>query len=163
MATAPNVVYVEPASADDGGFPMEIGLVLHNGAVYCLVTRPGREGFAVDPAAERTTGLTREIRQRRGRAAAEVAAELNRALGTDTVHYDARSDAPGLLHRVFNIAGMAPSFAMEPLQVLLEAERTATWERAADTALDEQRQIRNRASDKALVLQQTCLRTINDH
>ncbi len=138
---------------------MEIGLVMHNGAAYCLVAQPEAAGFPPQPGAEQATGLTAEVRGRRALPIPQLALELNRALGGDTVHFDARGPAAALLQRLFDAAALTPSFTMEPLQALLAADQCRDWERAAVTALEEQRHIRNRASDKALVLQQTLVRS----
>ncbi|MDZ7750342.1 MAG: hypothetical protein U5S82_01490 [Gammaproteobacteria bacterium] len=155
----PNVIHAESSDTSEDGFPLEIGLVLHNGAAYCLVARPEAAGFPVASGAEQATGLTPEVRDRRALAAPQLALELNRALGDDTVHFDDRGPGAALLRRLFDAAGVAPSFRMEPLQALLTTDQRRDWERATLTALEEQRHIRNRASDKALVLQQTLVRS----
>lgn len=156
---APNVIHIESSATGDDGFPMEIGLVMHNGAAYCLVARPEAAGFPPAPAAEQATGLTAEVREARALAIPELALELNRALGGDTVHFDARGPGAALLLRLFDAAGMDPSFTLEPLQALLTVDQCRDWERATVTALQEQRHIRNRASDKATVLQQSLVRS----
>lgn len=157
---APNVIHVEPVAVNDG-FPLEIGLVLHNGAAYCLVTQPEAHGRPVAPEQEQATGLTAEVRSCRGLPVREVAAELNRALKGDIVYLDGDGPGEALLGRLFEAADTAPSFSVATLQSLLGTEHPHNWQRAWTLALEEQRHIRNRASDRALLLQRTCLLSLD--
>ncbi len=71
-----------------GSYPIETGLVLGDGRTFCRLIRPLPQWEHWDPAAERMHGIRRELLHRRGIPPEDMAEELNRRLGRQSVYSD---------------------------------------------------------------------------
>jgi hypothetical protein len=152
-ASLPCVLDIEASGFGRGSYPIEIGFVLPDGTAYCTLVVPDEGWTHWDDDAERMHGISRSLLRRHGRSAAEVAHELNQRLAGRTVYCDNWAHDYAWLARLFESAGLTPTFKLRHLRELMS--ETAA-ERFADTRETVARNLqlrRHRASSDARVLQ----------
>ena len=154
----PPILDVEASGFGAGSYPIEVGYVLGDGTAYCTLIQPAASWTHWDPAAEAVHGIAREILQHRGRAAPEVARELNARLRGQTVYSDAWGNDLVWLGKLFDEAGLVPIFRLDSLRSLLTDKEAAAWHAAKDAVLAETPSGRHRASRDADVLRRALLR-----
>jgi len=88
----------------------------------------------------------------------EVARELNARLRKQTVYSDAWGNDLAWLGRLFEEAGLVPSFRLDSLRSLLTDREAAVWHATKDALLAETPTGRHRASRDADVLRRALLR-----
>jgi hypothetical protein len=164
-APAATVAFVPPAmlsmAASGTGpdsFPVEVGFVLPDGASHCTLIRPAPHWTHWDPQAERVHRIAHAATMAHGRDVAHVASQLNTSLGGRTVYCGGAADELAWLQRLFDAAGTAPSFKLEPLRALLSAREAAFWHVLQQQVTTEMRLQRHRASADAKILQHTLMR-----
>jgi hypothetical protein len=155
---APVILDVEASGFGPGSYPIEIGYVLGDGTAYCTLISPATGWTHWDLEAEAVHGISRQTLQRRGRAVPEVARELNIRLREQTVYSDAWGNDLAWLGRLFEEAGLVPSFRLDSLRSLLTDREAAAWHAAKDAVLAETPAGRHRASRDADVLRRALLR-----
>ncbi len=154
----PPILDVEASGFGAGSYPIEVGYVLGDGTAYCTLIKPAASWTHWDPEAEAVHGIPREVLQHRGRAAPEVATELNTRLRGQTVYSDAWGNDLVWLGKLFDEAGLVPSFRLDTLRGLLTDREAAAWHAAKDAVLAETPSGRHRASRDADVLRRALLR-----
>jgi hypothetical protein len=154
----PCVIDIEASGFGQGSYPVEIGFVLPDGSARCTLIRPPEGWTHWDGSAERLHGLTRELLQRHGRPAAEVAALLNEALAGCSVYCDNWAHDFTWLARLYDIAECSPAFRLRHLRELLDEAQAARWDAACAEARAELKGERHRASHDARILQQAWAR-----
>ena len=111
---------VEASGFGAASYPIEVGFVRDDGVSGCTLVRPLPEWTHWDESAARVHGIGRDALRRHGRAPAQVAAMLNRALAGRTVYCDGWAHDYPWLARLFDAAGCAPAFRLESAAVLVD-------------------------------------------
>ncbi|MGE3772197.1 MAG: hypothetical protein AB7I32_04690 [Gammaproteobacteria bacterium] len=157
--SAPIVIDVEASGFGRGSYPIEIGVALADGRTACFLVQPEADWTHWDPAAARLHGISRELLERKGRPAVEVAATLNELLGDAIVYSDAWGMDSSWIALLFDRAGLRQRFRLEALAGLLDETQCAVWADARRAVCADMQLTRHRASADALVIQRTLLRT----
>lgn len=148
------VIDIEASGFGRDSYPIEIGFITAQGTAACTLVRPEPGWTHWDAAAEAMHGITRDTTLRHGRSAADVARWLNTELAGQVVYCDGWAHDYAWLGALYEAAGLQPSFRLEHIMRLLNADqaarlgpvRQAAWQRAPGT--------RHRASSDARLLQQ---------
>jgi hypothetical protein len=98
-------------------------------------------------------GISRALLERRGRSAAEVAADLNARLAGQDVYCDNWAHDYAWLARLFDSAAAQPAFQLRHLRELLDDDAAARFDDARDTVARCLQLQRHRASSDARLLQ----------
>jgi hypothetical protein len=149
----PAVLDVEASGFGRGSYPIEIGFVASDGASFCSLIRPLPDWQHWDADAEALHGIDRATLLAHGRPAAWVAAELNRRLHGQTVYCDGWGRDYPWLARLFDSAGLQPSFQLQDLRCLLSEDQALCWHEVCEQVRAELEIGRHRASSDARVLQ----------
>jgi DNA polymerase III epsilon subunit-like protein len=153
-ALLPCVIDVEASGFGRGSYPIEIGFVRPDGTSYCSLIKPQQDWTHWDGQAEHLHGITREMLDRHGRSAAEVAARLNQDLAGLEVYCDGWAHDYTWIAILFEAAGLAQRFRLRHLHELLGRAGPEHWNDACDRTRQSLNLTRHRASGDALVLQQ---------
>src|SRR5262252_1322213 len=111
----PNILDIEASGFGATSHPIEIGVTLTDGSKYCSLIAPRPEWTHWDEGAEKVHGVTRDVLQRHGRPAAEVAGRLNELLRSQTVYSDGWVVDKTWLDRLYYAAGMRCEFSLSAL------------------------------------------------
>jgi hypothetical protein len=149
----PCVLDIEASGFGGGSYPIEVGFVMPDGTAYCSLIRPDATWTHWDCAAERLHGISRALLQRRGRDAAEVAADLNARLAGHDVYCDNWAHDYAWLARLFDSAALRPAFHLRHLRELLSEDAAARFDDARDAVARTLQLQRHRASSDARLLQ----------
>ena len=160
--TTPIMIDIEASGFGEGSYPIEVGLVLPDGATHCFLVLPYAEWTQWDEAAERLHGLKRETVIRFGMDGGYVARQLNKHLQGQTVYTDTWESDHAWLALLFERAGIEPQFTAEPLSGIMTEAQKRQWEKTLDRVIAESGLKRHRASADARIVQTTWLRTQTD-
>lgn len=149
----PAILDIEASGFGRGSYPIEVGFVSAQGALFCGLIQPEPDWQHWDPAAESLHGISRELLRRHGRPAAWMAAQLNARLAGQTVYCDGWGQDYPWLARLFDAAGARASFRLDDLRRLLDEAEAQRWRGVVDVVRQRQRLTRHRASSDARVLQ----------
>jgi hypothetical protein len=147
------VVDIEASGFGRQSYPIEIGWALADGRTGCLLVRPPPHWTHWDPAAEKVHGISRDTLARHGREPVEVALHLNAELGSQVVYSDAWGHDYAWLSRLFDEAGMAPTFKLDAAASLFGETLLGQLDHAHKAAFAELAVTRHRASNDARALQ----------
>jgi len=154
----PAILDVEASGFGRGSYPIEVGFVEPEGAVFCSLIQPEPDWQHWDLAAERVHGISRDILRQHGKAPAWVAAQINTRLAGQTVYCDAWAHDYPWLARLFDSVDMVPAFHLQDLRCLLSDAEAAHWHLLREQVREELQLVRHRASSDARVLQTAWLR-----
>jgi len=149
----PAILDIEASGFGRGSYPIEVGFITAEGALFCGLVRPEPDWRHWDEAAEALHGISRELLQRHGRPAPWMAAQLNERLAGQTVYCDGWGQDYPWLARLFDAAGQQPSFRLDDLRRLLSEAEALRWRGVTESVRQRQRLTRHRASSDARVLQ----------
>jgi hypothetical protein len=155
---APAVLDIEASGFGRDSYPVEVGFVLPDGRSYCSLIRPEPTWTHWDASAERVHRIPRATLLQHGRAATEVANQLNLQLGGQTVYCDGWAHDYSWLGALFEAAGLSPAFRLDNLRALLTDREASVWGVLKSQVAAEMRLQRHRASSDAKILQQTMVR-----
>ena len=158
MPTLPAVIDVEASGFGKGSYPIEVGFVLPDGAMYCSLILPPAHWQHWDPKAQAVHHITRDALLAHGRPAPEVAQTLNHRLHGRTLYSDGWANDYSWLGLLFEEASMAPTFKLDNLRSLLDERQADAWHACKETVVAELQLPRHRASTDARVLQLTFAR-----
>ncbi|MFY7904828.1 MAG: hypothetical protein ACOVO0_01715 [Burkholderiaceae bacterium] len=156
----PCIIDVEASGFGAGSYPIEVGAALSDGGAYCSLIHPEPDWRHWAPSAESVHGITRDTLAAHGKAAAVVAADLNRHLSGTTVYTDAWYHDYQWLARLFDAANLPQQFQLQDLRQLLSPAAMARWDDTKAQVMQEMNLTRHRASNDAKVLQHTLLRVM---
>ncbi len=155
----PLIIDVEASGFGAGSYPIEIGLALEPEHRYCSLIRPAEHWTHWCEEAEGYHHISRELLFAHGREPETVAADINRLLAGLTVYSDGWVvDKPWVI-RLFEQARMSMEFRLSALEMILSEAQMAIWHRTREQVIGELNIRRHRASNDALIIQQTWLRT----
>lgn len=149
----PCVLDIEASGFGRSSYPIEVGYVLPDGRVACMLVRPAAGWTHWDASAEQLHGITRSVLASHGRDAREVALALNRDLEGQTVYCDGWAHDYTWLAALFEEAGFSPRFRLESVGALLDEDHLARLDAARRDAVLELGLTRHRASNDARALQ----------
>lgn len=149
----PTVLDIEASGFGRGSYPIEVGFIGRDGALFCGLIRPEPDWQHWDASAEALHGITRELLARHGRPAAWMAAELNHRLAGQVVYCDGWGQDYPWLARLYDAAELTPSFRLDDLRGLLTEAEALRWHGVSEMVRRRQRLTRHRASSDARVLQ----------
>ncbi len=156
----PAIIDVEASGFGVGSYPIEVGVVLPGGGLYCSLVCPEEEWQHWDENAERLHHLKRELLLKHGKRVGEVAAQLNDMLEGQTVYSDAWGNDMSWLSLLFHHADINQHFTIDSLHSLLSIEQQQMWDRTRQQVMDEFALTRHRASSDARILQMTYIQTL---
>lgn len=149
----PAILDIEASGFGRGSYPIEVGFVTSAGALFCGLIRPEPEWLHWDDSAEALHGISRALLGRHGRPARWMAEQINARLGGQTVYCDGWGQDYPWLARLYDAAGLQPSFRLDDLRRLLNEQEAQRWRGVTDAVRQRQRLTRHRASSDARVLQ----------
>lgn len=149
----PAILDIEASGFGRGSYPIEVGFITTEGALFCGLIRPEPDWLHWDERAEALHGISRELLQRHGRPVPWMAAQLNERLAGQTVYCDGWGQDYPWLARLFDAAGRQPSFRLDDLRRLLDEGEALRWRGVTEAVRQRQRLTRHRASSDARVLQ----------
>lgn len=151
----PIIIDIEASGLGRGSYPIEVGVALPGGETECMIIRPAAEWQHWDVEAEALHGISRDTLMRHGRDPEEVARQLNHWLAEQVVYSDAWGNDSCWLALLYECVGLSCHFQLESLRTLLTEEQAACWHKVKEQVVAESPWQRHRASNDALVLQQT--------
>ncbi len=155
----PWIIDVEASGFGPDSYPIEIGLALASGRRYCSLIRPPSDWVHWTTEAESYHHLCRDTLFDHGQPVEMVVGHLNRLLGERTVYSDGWVvDKPWVI-KLFHRAGVRMSFRLSPLEMILSEAQMEIWHQVKEDIVAELKIDRHRASNDALIIQQTYLTT----
>lgn len=155
----PNVIDFEASGFGKGSYPIEVGFVTSTNLTWCSLIKPEADWQHWNQEAEVLHQITRDILFKHGRAASYVAEQLNSHLENTIVYTDAWLHDYTWMARLFDAAGIWPSFKLEDFRKILTPTQERHWDATKLLVLKDLNLTRHRASNDARVLQLTWMRT----
>ena len=155
----PFIIDVEASGFGRSSYPIEVGVALAENERYCCLITPCSDWIHWDEKAQAVHHISRRLLLNSGKQVHEVAMELNRLLGNATVYSDGWVVDKPWLTRLFSRAGMAPTFRISPLEMILTEAQMAIWHSVKEIVICESSFTRHRASTDAFIVQETWVRT----
>ena len=149
----PTIIDIEASGFGRGSYPVEVGFVAADGALFCGLVRPEPDWLHWDAAAEALHGISRELLQQHGKPARWIAEQLNTRLRGQTVFCDGWGHDYTWLARLYDAVDMRPSFKLDDLRKLLSEDEAERWKGVTEAVRARQQLTRHRASSDARVLQ----------
>jgi len=159
-ATLPAIIDLEASGFGKGSYPIEVGFVLPEGAMYCTLILPPPHWRHWDDKAQAVHQITREVLQTHGKPALDVARALNAQLRGRTIYSDGWVNDYTWLSLLFDEAELTPAFRLDNLRSLLDEQQANAWHACKDAVMAELQLPRHRASTDARVLQLTFQRLV---
>ncbi|AWB69022.1 hypothetical protein C2869_13890 [Saccharobesus litoralis] len=153
---------IEASGLGSSSYPIEIGLVLPNNDKYCSLIHPCQDWHHWDQQAERTHGISRELLTKQGRHPRDIALELNSLLDNLTLYSDGWVVDSTWLKQLYYAAGITPSFRLSPIETILSEKQMNSWHKTKQLVTSELNLKRHRASNDAIIIQETFARTRNN-
>jgi hypothetical protein len=157
----PAIIDLEASGFGKGSYPIEVGFVLPEGAMYCTLIQPAPHWRHWDDKAEAVHHITREVLQSHGKPATDVARALNAQLRGRTIYSDGWAHDYTWLGLLFDEAELSPTFRLENLRSLLSEPQANAWHDCKEAVIAELQLPRHRASTDARVLQLTYQRLLD--
>ncbi|MEO6274322.1 MAG: hypothetical protein ABIP34_14090 [Rhodoferax sp.] len=154
----PAVLDIEASGFGRQSYPIEVGCILPDGKTFCSLIRPEPDWVHWDPEAEKLHRISRELTEKVGRSALDVAHLLNTHLRGQTVYSDGWANDFTWIGALFEAVGLSPYFKLENLRSLLSEDEAARWHDVKQQVAGELGLQRHRASSDARVLQGTLQR-----
>jgi hypothetical protein len=155
----PIVIDVEASGFGRGSYPIEVGVALASKQTHCILVRPAQDWQHWDDGAEALHGITRDALSQYGHEPERVAAQLNEWLTGETVYSDAWGNDSSWISLLFDAVGISQQFKLESLRTLLSEQQVENWHEAKDRIYQKYSFERHRASNDALILQETFCQT----
>ena len=157
----PAIIDLEASGFGKGSYPIEVGFVLPEGAMYCTLIQPPPHWRHWDDKAQAVHHISRDVLQTHGKPAPEVAQALNTYLRGRTIYSDGWANDYTWLSLLFDEAELTPAFKLDNLRSLLDEQQANAWHACKETVMAELHLPRHRASADARVLQLTYQRLMD--
>jgi hypothetical protein len=159
MDRLPAIIDVEASGFGHESYPIEVGVVDATGHRFCTLITPATHWTFWDAQAEATHHIQREQLMEHGKTIVDVAKALNEQFEGQTLYSDGWVvDKPWLI-RLFEEAGIAMAFSISPLELILNESQMNNWHEIKDKVTLDLALERHRASNDALIIQETYRRT----
>lgn len=155
----PAIIDVEASGFGPDSYPIEVGVVLDNGEKYCTLVQPAPDWTHWDENAEMVHRVSRDILAEHGKPMRAVAEELNAIIGTRDVYTDGWVVDSTWIIKLFQAAGLASAFSVRALEMILTEAQMEIWHDTKERVLREMALKRHRASNDAVIIQQTYMAT----
>lgn len=149
----PTIIDIEASGFGRGSYPIEVGFVAEDGTLFCGLIRPEPDWLHWDEAAEALHGISRELLLHKGRPVRWMAEQINLRLRGQTVYCDGWGQDYPWLARLYDAAGLQPSFRLDDLRRLLSEAEAQRWRGVMEAVRQRLQLTRHRASSDARVLQ----------
>jgi hypothetical protein len=157
--TRPSIIDIEASGFGSDSYPIEVGVVLTSGERYCSLIIPVSEWTHWDAQAAKVHGISRAFLKKNGRPVTEVAQALNSFLADKIVYSDGWGVDLRWITKLFYTAGIYQQFKVSALENILSEAQMNVWHETKDQVLAEIKFKRHRATNDALVIQETYTRT----
>lgn len=155
----PYIIDIEASGFGPESYPIEVGIVLGAEKRFCSLIKPVSGWDFWSEEAEAQHGITRETVETHGKDVAVVAKTLNELLYGKTVYSDGWVVDSPWIKRLFAAAKVSMQFRISSLEILLSEEQISLWDDAKEKVQQTLSIERHRASNDALIIQQTYLLT----
>jgi hypothetical protein len=155
----PLIIDIEASGFGRGSYPIEVGVALEDGQSRCSIIRREIDWQHWDPKAQLLHGIHRETLDKHGRSATEVAVMFNNLLAEKVVYSDAWGNDSSWLGLLYETANLPQRFRLESLRTLLSDAQAEIWHETKERVIADLGFERHRASNDALILQQTFSQT----
>jgi len=157
----PFIMDIEASGFGAESYPIEVGLALEAPNRYCSLIHPANDWLHWDAGAEQIHGVPRTLLLAKGKSARIVASELNELLGAATVYSDGWVVDKPWLTTLFHAAGLAQAFTLSSIESILSEAQLAIWDATKAQVIQELHLPRHRASNDALIIQETYRRILD--
>jgi hypothetical protein len=158
--TTPFIIDIEASGFGCDSYPIEVGVALNNGQKFCSLILPPQEWTHWDNDAERIHQVTREMLSVYGKPVDTVADELNEMCAGTVLYSDGWVVDKPWLTTLFRQARRSMKFNVSPLEAILSDSQMGVWHETKDRLTDELKLTRHRASNDALIIQETFKQTL---
>lgn len=134
--------------------------MLADGDKYCSLIQPKEDWLHWSEEAQTYHQIPRQNLIDFGATPEEVAADLNRILYNQTIYSDGWVVDQTWIIKLFYYAGVPMQFRMSALEMILSEGQMAIWHVTKKQVEQELNIARHRASNDALIIQQTYVRTL---
>ena len=151
----PSVIDFEASGFGAESYPVEVGIITSTGERYCSMIRPHEKWRFWDNNAEAMHGISRELLEKKGRPIVEVCHELNAFANNSVLYSDAWvHDKPWLI-KLFEYGAVEVEFTLSPIESIVTEQQLEIWDEVKQQITHKLDFIRHRASNDALIIQQT--------
>lgn len=155
----PCIIDIEASGFGPDSYPIEVGVVMGDDARFCRLIKPAPDWTFWSPEAEEQHKISRKSIVNYGSDPRAVATQLNDFLRNKTVYSDGWVvDGPWLI-TLFDTAKISMQFRVSPLEMILSEGQMKVWHRVKETVQKKLSLDRHRATNDALVIQQTYILT----
>ena len=151
----PTILDFEASGFGCESYPIEVGLALGGGERFCTLIRPADDWVHWDQQAENVHHITRNDLNAYGIAIADVCARLNQLLRGQTVYCDGWVVDKPWLNRLYEAAQVEPTFSLSPIESIQSEAQQKAWAEVKAELLHAFAFDRHRASNDALLIQET--------
>jgi len=153
--TLPIIIDIEASGLGSGSYPIEVGFVLETGEPHCCLIRPMSDWQHWDASAQALHGISKDDLIEHGKSVNEVARWLNDHLVGKMVYSDAWGNDASWLAMLFDNSSLNQQFKIDSIRSILSEPQAQRWHAAKQRVVLESPFERHRASNDALILQQT--------
>jgi len=161
ISSNPTIIDVEASGFGPQSYPIEVGVVRHDGERYCRLIKPFDDWDFWEISAEKVHGITRLHLMQHGISGADMCFELNQFLGKHTAYSDGWVVDSPWLNTLYERAGIEMSFHISSLEMILNENQMNLWHGTQDKVIHQLQLKRHRASNDALIIKQTFNWTLN--
>ncbi len=155
--TLPYIIDIEASGFGPESYPIEVGVIIDEKNRFCTLIKPLPMWTFWSKEAECQHRIPRALLDSHGEDPRLVAQQLNDLLADKTVYSDGWVvDMPWLIE-LFDQAKLSMKFRVSPLEMILTEGQMNVWHQAKETVQKRLSLDRHRASNDALVIQQTYL------
>ena len=159
----PVIIDIEASGFGPSSYPIEVGVILEDRTKYCALIMPSNEWTYWDKGAEEVHHISQQSLFQNGQAILDVAKALNRLLKGKTIYSDGWVVDRPWLQALYAMAGMSMSFRFSALEMILTEQQLQCWDRTKAQVINDLKLERHRATNDALIVQETYSRTLGNH
>ena len=155
----PAIIDVEASGFGCDSYPIEVGLVMADGRRYSKLITPYEEWQHWSEQAQAIHHINRSDLYQYGHDGAEVCGELNEFIAGATLYSDAWVYDKPWLEKLFFRARIPMTFSVSPIESIMKEAQFDYWDETKKAVVTRFELQRHRASQDALLIQQTFLET----
>lgn len=159
--TPPIIIDIEASGFGTNGYPIEVGVICDDVKRYCSLISPFNDWNYWDDSAEQLHGISRQTLKQYGKKGIEVCLELNQLLAGQTVYSDGWVVDSTWLNQLFSRAQVVKQFRLSSLELILKESQIQIWDETKSQLQQQANIQRHRASNDALIIQRTFMKTLN--
>lgn len=160
MQSLPIIIDIEASGFGADSYPIEIGTVDALQHRFCTLVQPAEEWIHWDEKAARVHNIQREQLFDHGISIHEAALLLNDRYSGQTLYSDGWVVDKPWLDKLFYRAGLTMTFRISAIEMILSEAQMAIWHEEKERVINSLQIDRHRASNDALIIQQTYVRTL---